>query len=221
MRNSVLTISGLLVLGLATIPAANAVTISLFPEQGTIQAGGTTLVDVVASGLSDSPSGGAIGGYELNVTFDPALLSWSTTTFGSGLDVTGLGDFRDSSLSSAGRLDAFEVSFDTPQDLATLQPNSFVLFSFGLTGIAPGTSALGLDVLSLTDESGHSLAADVQGASVTVAPVPLPAAGWLLLSGLGSFLGLGRSRRPLRRPQSGISASTSFPSRTRDSCHPR
>lgn len=196
MRNSVLTISSLLVLGLAGIPAANAVTISLLPEQSTIRAGGTTLVDVVASGLSDNPSGGAIGAYDLSVTFDPALLSWSSTTFGSGLDVTGFGDLRDSSLSS-GKLDTFEVSFDTAEDLATLQPNSFVLFSFGLTGVAPGSSALGLDVLSLTDESGNPLTADVQASSVTVAPVPLPAAGWLLLSGLGSFLGFGRSRRRL------------------------
>ena len=51
---------------------------------------------------------------------------------------------------------------------------------------------LGLDILSLTDESGHSLATDTQGAAVTVAPVPLPAAGWLLLSGLGFVLGLAR-----------------------------
>lgn len=197
MRNLVLTTFGLLALGLGTIPAANAVTISLVPEQGTIQAGATTLVDIVASGLSDSPVGGAIGGYDLNVTFDPALLSWSATTFKSGLDVTGLGDLRDSGLSGAGKLETFEVSFDSPQDLATLQSNSFVLFSIGLTGIAPGTSALGLDILSLSDESGNPLAADVQGSSVTVAPVPLPAAGWLLLSGLGSALGLTRSRRAL------------------------
>jgi hypothetical protein len=197
MRNSVLTISSLMVLGLGAIPAANAVTISLVPEQGTIQAGGTTLVDVVASGLSDNSMGGAIGGYDLNVSFDPSLLAWSSTTFGSGLDVTGLGDIRESNLTGSGKLETFEVSLDSVQDLATLQPNSFVLFSFNLTGIAPGTSALGLETLSLTDESGNPLAAELQGSSVTVAPVPLPAAGWLLLSGLGSLFGLGRSRGAL------------------------
>lgn len=188
MRNPVRTISALSVLALGVIPGARAVTITLLPEQGTVQIGSTTLVDVVASGLSESPSGGAIGGYDLNVTFDPTLLSWSSTTFNSGLDVTGRGDLRDSILSEPGKLETFEVSFDSPQDLATLQPDSFVLFSIGLTGIARGTSALELGILSLTDESGAPLAADVQGASVAVAPVPLPAAGWLLLSGLGSLL---------------------------------
>jgi hypothetical protein len=197
MRNLVLTISGLLALGLGVIPAADAVTISVLPEQGTVQAGSTTVVDVVASGLSDAAMGGAIGGYDLDLTFDPALLSWSSTTFKSGLDVTGLGDLQDSSLSGSGKLETFEVSFDSASDLAALQPNSFVLFSVNLTGIVAGTSALGLDVLSLTDESGHALASDVQGSSVAVAPVPLPAAAWLLLSGLGSALGFTRSRRTL------------------------
>src|ERR1700753_4195020 len=68
MRNVTLTISGLLALGLGVAPAADAVTISVSPEQGTIQAGGSTVLDVVASGLSDNPSGGAIGGYDLTLT---------------------------------------------------------------------------------------------------------------------------------------------------------
>jgi hypothetical protein len=195
MRNLVVAISTLAALGVGAVPAVNAVTLSLVPEQGTIQAGGTGLFDVVASGVSAST--GVIGAYDVSVTFDPSLVSWTSTTFGSGLDVNGLGDLQGSGLVAdhPQTLDTVENSFDSPADLEAKQPNSFVLFSFALQGIANGTSALTLSLGSLSDENGNALAASLQGSSVTVAPVPLPAAGWLLLSGLGSFFGLTRSRR--------------------------
>jgi len=112
-----------------------------------------------------------------------------------GLNVRGLGNIQDSQLSDTGKLESFEVSFDTPQDLATLQPNSFVLFSVAFTGLAPGFSSLGLSVLSMGDEGGNPLSADIENSAVTVTPVPLPAAGWLLLSGLGTAFGWTRTRR--------------------------
>jgi hypothetical protein len=191
MRNLVLTISALVALSVGAVPAANAVTISLVPEQGPLQTGGTGLFDVVASGLSAST--GVIGAYDVSVTFNPSLLSWSSTTFGSGLDVNGLGDFQDSGLvkDHPEILDTGENSFDSPADLEAKQPGSFVLFSIALRGIANGTSALTLNLGSLSDENGNALTANLQSSSVTVTPVPLPAAGWLLLSGLGSMFGLG------------------------------
>ncbi|HEY6924849.1 MAG TPA: VPLPA-CTERM sorting domain-containing protein [Steroidobacteraceae bacterium] len=197
MRHSALTISAICALVLGPVPAANALTLSLLPEQGMVQAGATALIDVVASGLADGENVGAIGGYDLNVAFNPTLLSWTSTAFGSGLNVTGLGDIQDSRLlpSNPAVVDTAETSLDTAADLAALQPNSFVLFTLSLTGIASGTSALDLSIGSLTDERGNPLAANVQGSSLTVTPVPLPAAVWLLLSGLGSVLGFGRSRR--------------------------
>jgi hypothetical protein len=195
MRNSILTISGIVALVLGSISSAEAITLSLTPEQASFQAGSTGIVDVVASGLTDAATGGAIGAYDLNITFDPAILSYASTTFGTGLNVTGAGDIQSSGLNSAGNLETFEVSFDTPHDLATLQPNSFVLFSIVFNGLMSGASSLGLEILGSSDESGNSLSADVQNSALIVTPVPLPAAGWLLLSGLGAAFG----RTSLRR----------------------
>ena len=100
-------------LSLSSVPIANGVTISLLPEQGKIQAGATALIDVVVSDLSASENAGAIGGYDLRVAFNPALLSWTSTAFGVGLNVTGPGDVHDSGLLSLNPavVDTAEVSW--------------------------------------------------------------------------------------------------------------
>jgi hypothetical protein len=53
---------------------------------------------------------------------------------------------------------------------------------------------LSLSVQALGDQNGNPLGAALQNGSVTVAPVPLPAAAWLLVSGMARLSGFSRKR---------------------------
>jgi len=182
---------------LALAPAANAVTLSVVPESASVDVGSTFIVDIMASGLQDgvAPS---IGAFDLDLNYNPSLLSFNSVTFGSGLDVLGFGDIKDSGAITAGKVNAFEVSLDSVEELNLLQPGTFRLFYLTFNAVAAGTSALQLSVNALSDAAGTSLDATLQNGSVTVAPVPLPAGVWLLLSGLAG-IGLIRTRRPADR----------------------
>jgi hypothetical protein len=99
---------------------------------------------------------------------------------------------------TASKVNAFEVSLDTEADLNQLQPDTFELFSITFNAAALGTSDLQVTLNALRDAAGNSLDATLQNGSVTIAPVPLPAGVWLLLSDLAG-IGLIRTRRPADR----------------------
>jgi hypothetical protein len=183
MRKSIGLLSLVVMLGFTVTPA-HAVIISVVPESPTVNVGGTFSVDVIAAGLLDG-SAPSIGTYDLNVGYDAALLSLANVTFGNGLDVLGLGSFRDWSASTPGLANVFELSFDAIADLNLLQPDAFTLFTLTFNANSIGTSVFGLTINALGDAAGNSLAANTSNASVSVTPVPLPATPWLLLSGLG------------------------------------
>jgi hypothetical protein len=108
-------------------------------------------------------------------------------TFGTGLDVLGLGlNFQGFDDTVAGLVNAFDVSLDSIADLNSLQPGAFTLFTVTFNAMSEGASLLGLTANALSSAEGSSLAAAaLNGSSVSVvAPVPLPAAAWLLISGL-------------------------------------
>jgi hypothetical protein len=179
---------------LCVVPAANAFTLSVVPQSPSVSLGGTLTVDVVAAGLLDG-SAPSIGTYDLSLSYDSALLSLADVTFGSGLDVNGLGSMQDTSASTPGVANAFELSFDSIADLNQLQPGTFSLFTLVFHAGAIGTSALTLAINALGDAAGNALTPDVANATVSVAPVPLPAAAWLLLSGIAATSGFVRRRR--------------------------
>lgn len=179
--------------------ASAGISLSLTPRTQTITAGSLVTMDLRIDGLGSgvAPS---LGTYDLDVTFNPSILSFISATFGDGvlgnqLDLSGLGNV--SALTpSTGVVNLFELSLDTAGDLNTLQADAFVLASLSFSGLSGGTSPLGLSVNVLGDADGAPLAASLSTGSVVVTPstaIPEPATYALMLAGF-ALTGTARKR---------------------------
>jgi len=177
----------------AAAVSANAATISVDPASQSTTVGSTVSATIRISDLAGGTAP-SLGGFDLNLSFDAAVLSFSGLSYGTGLDVLGLGSIQFSDTATAGLLNVGEISLDAESDLDTLQPGAFALFTVTFQAIAAGASGLNLQINSLADAAGLALSATTAGGSVGVAPVPLPAAAWLLFSGLAGLAGISRRR---------------------------
>lgn len=169
-------------LGLLAAFPAQAITLSVQPANTAAQVGDSFSVDLLISGL-DAGVAPSLASFDLDLGFDAALLAFQSASFGTGLDVLGLGSVSGTTL-SAGALNLFEISLDSATDLNDLQGDSFVLASVTFQALAAGLSNLSLNVNALADADANALVASVQDGAVTLAAVPEPATLGLLLPGL-------------------------------------
>ena len=181
-------------MALGMVSTAEAVTISLVPNANSVPVGGLLAVDVVASDLG----GSAVAAFDVNVDFDPSVVTFESIVFGTGLDLGTFGSSTDVDAETVGQVNVYELSFELTEDLETLQPDgAFTLFTVLFKGFGAGANGLiSVSPLSIASAAGDAMAAVARSPiSVGVTPVPLPAAAWLLMSGLVGVARFSRSRR--------------------------
>lgn len=201
-RVNVITRVATLGMLIAASGAASAtIGLAATPSTQTIVAGDQVTIDLLIEGLGAglAPS---LATYDLDVTFNPSVLSFVSATFGDSilgnqLDLFGLGNL--SLLTpSTGTLNLFELSLDAAADVNAQQADAFVLASLRFSGFAFGASPISLSVNALGAADGTSLTASVSSASVVVtAPfsAPEPTTYALMLTGIALIRTTGRGVR--------------------------
>jgi len=166
--------------------SVQAATLSFTPSSQSVINGGSVDVSVVVSGLGDGAAD-SLGAYDLNVSFDSALLSYTGIVFGDPvngdqLNLGGSGTYT-AATPAAGQVNLVQLSFDSVALLNAAQADSFVLAVLSFDAIDLGDSLMGFSGVVLSDAGGANLAASTTAGNISV--IPVPAAFWLMLSALG------------------------------------
>ncbi|HEX7035857.1 MAG TPA: cohesin domain-containing protein [Pseudomonadales bacterium] len=182
-RHCVLILAMMLLAGAGP---ARALIIEFVPADQTVALGGTASVDVVIDGLGTgvAPS---LGAFDLEITFDDAILAPAGIAFG-GLLGDGIVTSVNGGTLTAGRTDAFELSFLFPSELDALQPSTFTLLTLSFEARSVGSAVLSLGRAILGDGFGDPLLLDSAGSGtvrVLAASAPVTEPPMLLLLGLG------------------------------------
>ena len=171
--------------------SAHAIMLSVEPNVPSLETGEELTVAINISDLGDgvAPS---LSVFDLDLSFDSAVLGFSSASFGGQLDLFGLGNLQ-LATEFPGVVNLFELSFDFASDLDTLQLPVFTLVELTFDAVSPGSSALELSILSLGDSLGDAIDASVSNSTVRVselvATVPVPGTLALLLAGLVGIIG--------------------------------
>jgi len=183
---------GGMILAAAAASPTWAATLSFNPSSANVTVGNSFAVDVLISDLGVSEQ---LGAFDLQVNFNPALLSFASYNLGSQLGTLATGDALDFSLGNqgGGTLHLGEVSL--LWDLSS-QAKSFSLGTLHFTASAAGNSSLSFSNVTLGDAWGAPLAANLTTASVSsLAAVPEPETYAMFLAGLGLLGAIARRRR--------------------------
>jgi hypothetical protein len=203
-----------LVVLLGTVPA-QALILAITPSSQVVTSGSPAIVSLSIAGLDGAT---AVGGFDLDFSFNPSILSLRGVSFG---DPTLLGDQLDLARSGAiicspghdtspfcpadlagGMANLLELSLDTPNVLNALQADSFILATFLFDTLSPGQSFLSVDRLVLADAFGAGLSADIQSSRIIVAaPNAIPAPSSLGLLVVGMLMLRACNKKQSQRPR--------------------
>jgi hypothetical protein len=137
----------------------------------TIVLGGVATVALNISGLA--PAKQALGAFDVNVGFSPAVVTFESATYGDPtlgdqLNLEGFGTITQTT-PGVGTVDLMELSLDLPSALTSLQASGFTLATLTFDAAGAGTTALALSVNAVADQNGNSLPVSLENGSITVA----------------------------------------------------
>ncbi len=193
MRHHSGLFAGLLVAALGFSAPAHAITVSVLPFAADAVPGTTLTLELSISGLG-AQAAPSLGAFDIDIGFDPALLTVTGYVPGDGLGSVDALEAIDVGfgLTAPGNFNVGVVSILGEGTLNAIQPTAFVLatveFLVGSIGIGE-TTVVGFGTsAALSDGFGDPLAIDVLTAStLTGAPIPLPAPLGLFLVALAAL----------------------------------
>jgi Cohesin domain len=139
----------------ASVPYGGPASLTITPEQPSVQQGTQVVADVGFSGLQQQ----LIGSYDLTVTWDPTLLSFSSVSYGAFLDGPDLS--AQFFTPASGALEVAEISFGPLANQNGF--GSVPLFDITFNSLAAGTSPLTFDKVA----NGGLIVGDENGGSFT------------------------------------------------------
>ena len=153
------------------------------------------IIDVNISGLAMFD----VGAFEMDVNYDDSSITFDRYFLTDALGSISLGDAEDWSLGdSLGSVNLSVFSYIADFNAEPLpQPNAFtlatIIFDTNLTLLAANSNdsyGIWLDNINLSDGNGDAIPFNVTGTEISA--IPIPAAAWLLGSGI---IGLAAIRR--------------------------
>jgi len=164
-----------------------AATIALSPPSLPVMPGDVILLDIVVASLGAAH----VGDFDLDIAFDPALLTLSAATPTAFLGDIASGEALDFSLglTAPGTLNLAVVSTLSAAGLAAIQPAAFSLatlsFTVGTINFGASTSVGIARVNALGDAFGAAIPVDSLGAASLARSSTVPEPASVVLIGLG------------------------------------
>jgi len=193
----VTSVAALVLTGWLGVATSHAISLNFVPSNQAVSPSTPVTVDVEISGLS--AAGEIVSAFDLDVLYDPTILTATNVTFGLLLgDPSFFEALTDFLFPSPGVVDFAELSLLSVADLMALQGDTVFLATLSFDTVGIGTSGLAFILDTVNDikgiDPGIPLVVEAGTGSVTVTPEP----GSLVLMGTG-LIGLVGWR--LRKPE--------------------